>query len=634
MSQSADRGVGGIQLVGVGAVGIQGQPAVSAVYLDTDSPGDISSAAVSGLNAGHSHAVGTCTVIFHNLARQGGGSLVHAGRVIPGCGNIVYNAHSQYAISGDIGLVRDGQADLVSTFRARAPMRLGRLQNIGVTQPGGRERVGGAGHIAQAGQTQFALTRIDDIRRRTGGQGGQFRRRESPPGNGHLLQSVGSVQFDNARGGSGLSGRTIGCQAGLVHISLTISPTVAVNRRDGRRPIRLAYDGDGQLRRIRLPFRIGQSVREGFGEVLPFSQEIDLRIAVVQRVDIGAVGTDFQRAVTTGNLRSRPACRSSGHGSHGSALSFRSRADACHNQLGAGAFRVGILPDGAGLDISVNRGRILFDGIGVVHGHRRIVHRCNTGIDDHRVGGVGINGCPPGVRSAHIHSISRSGHSPARLDEPGGEPGRRTIPVGLGQEAYLGVGLKHQPAGCGNSGNGCPGIAVVTGILPHTLGGGLIGHTHDHNPVKRVGIAAAMSGLVILRIPEFSRDQIADGLAHWFRRVLIDGGQNNRIGVRSGRGVIHRVNGDVYSSRDGLGAAGAYIALIVESRRERHRICAVVVGIGCVPEGCQSRIVIGQRAGQRHGPRIIGPAGNHRAGQIADGNLARRHGDGDRIIGA
>ncbi len=76
-----------------------------------------------------------------------------------------------------------------------------------------------------------------------------------------------------------------------------------------RHPVIGALDGDGQRRRRNIAVGVGDRVVEHLRQRLPRGQRLNQRIGVVQRIGVGAVGSQNQRAMGAGRIAAHRARR-------------------------------------------------------------------------------------------------------------------------------------------------------------------------------------------------------------------------------------------------------------------------------------------------------------------------------------
>ena len=254
-------------------------------------------------------------------------------------------------------------------------MGLIRFQRIAVAQLSCCGCAGVADKAGQTGQTQFAFSGVDDGRRRSLGQGHELRYGEGLTTDADFLQSVGNVQIDRAGDAARLSCRPIRRQARFVYIGLTGRSAVVVYRDDGRCAVGHALDGDGQLREIGRTVRVGQPVGELLGERVAALQCIDRRVGGVQRVDVGTVGADLERAVGSDDLGAGRTGRAGRNRIQAAACAFRTGADAGDRQFGRGVVYVAVLTGGARRHVAAYRSRVLVNRIDVIDCFGRIIYR-------------------------------------------------------------------------------------------------------------------------------------------------------------------------------------------------------------------------------------------------------------------
>ena len=385
------------------------------------------------------------------------------------------------------------------------------------------------------------------------------------------------------------------------------------------------------MREIGRTVRVGQPVGEPFGERLAVLQRIDRRVGVVQRVDVGTVGTDPERAVGPDDLDAVCTGRAGWNRRQAAACAFRAGADAGDRQFGMGVVYVAVLTGGPRRHVATYRNRVFVNRIDVIDCFGRIVHWGNGRVDEHAVVGIGIDG--RATRVGDIHSGTGSGRGAAGFDEPGRQAGGRAVPVFNGHETHLGIGLEDQAVVDGNRrGDVGPGRAVVGGILPPAFGRCLIGHANHDHAVEGIRRGTAIACLVVLQVLELGTDQTGDRRARRIGGVFVDGGQAGRCGVRARRRIVHCIDGDVNRGGGGLWATGANVAPVVVNRSERYRVHAVVVAARGVPEGGQRAVDVGQRAGQGQRLGIVGAGGDCRPRQTTDSYAARGDADGHGVV--
>ena len=630
-----------VERIAVRAVGVQRDGAVGAVERRAQrATGD------TGHRRAHClRTIGPDAVVGEGVAQHRGAASGDAAGIVGGRRHVVHDLDDQVAIGGlgRCAVVRHDQRDGVAGFGGTRLILL-HLERVGVADVRADRCARGTRLVADAGDAQLPFAGVDDRRWTAWGECIQLRHREDLAADGHFGNTIRSRHSDGSCGGfRGVASRG---KAFLVHGGLASGACIAIDRHDLGGTVGVAVDGDGQRAVGRQRTRISDGVIEhlvqGFGVI----ERVDIRVTVVQRVGIAAVGVDGQRAVlarhhgacacVVGHRRGGAPCGGGHDGRYRHIHQSVVWITVCR------AIRLDVARDG--------RAGIFSDGIGVGRGQRGVV-----GGDDgdgavlrgrQRRGAAGIAPRLHVVAIAQNHGVVALRLRRAREAIRRVVAGIRVLDGGqhglhLGHGGGVGEGDDQRraasaTANCGNAvGAGCEAIDS------QHVAGNAVGEGDGHAARAEDGGTQRRRGPQVDVGHGAAAKQLhrVDGRAAAGGGVLGHRGAGGRMG-ETGRVVARRHGGaqgdDVRPGAGGphrqRAAAGKSLHRIRRAHLQAAGGRAVEVGRGGV-EAHAGRRGQYQRIGVRHARRHVGPCGS--VGGVLPAAACRRRvaHDGDAAKG-
>ncbi len=200
-------------------------------------------------------------------------------------------------------LYREADREAVLAIVARAVGKRVVLQRVAVVhraEPGRRVE-------AEAGHHQRARRIVEDRLRHRPAQ------RHNNAADRQPAEAVGRAEGEDAAVGQAVRrGVRTGRLAGPARRKIVLVDHQLATRHiqaGDRHPVIGALDGDGQRRRRNIAVGVGDRVVEHLRQRLPRGQRLNQRIGVVQRIGVGAVGSQNQRAMGAGRIAAHRARR-------------------------------------------------------------------------------------------------------------------------------------------------------------------------------------------------------------------------------------------------------------------------------------------------------------------------------------
>ena len=161
---------------------------------------------------------------------------------------------------------------------------------------------------------------------------------------------------------------------------MTSDSPIAIYRRNRRRAIRFAIDGDGQCAGGRRGIRVFDGVCEDLGQRLQVNERIHIRVAVVEQIRVAAIRCDRQRTVFANDLGSHCHRR-------GGAASGRCH-NVCYRHVRHGVVRITV-SSAIGLDVACGgRARVFRHRVDIGRGDRWVVGAIDGDGQGGEVGGL------------------------------------------------------------------------------------------------------------------------------------------------------------------------------------------------------------------------------------------------------
>ena len=334
-----------ISTVGIGPARSQLEPTVGpgqrharrAGYTCCSHPGDRRGDRIGAEAVGHIACAQRCHHLPASLS-TGWSASGHAGGIGARSRRVVDDAYGQRARCGRSGRrpVGHDQRDAVGTLAgAGSGMGDGRLERVLVGErSGGRGCRSACGH-RQAGHPQLPLTGVDDRGRAARSEAGELCDREGGTADRHRSETGRRGYAERAGGDTRFARRAIRGQARLEHRRIADGRAIAVDRGDRRRTVVHAGDFDADQRGVAPAIRVGDPVVEALQQALARGQRLHRRVRGVERVGVGAVRRDDERAV-------EPCERCAADEAGGASALDRTRTDIVDRQLGIEMVRVGV----------------------------------------------------------------------------------------------------------------------------------------------------------------------------------------------------------------------------------------------------------------------------------------------------